>query len=86
MDQLEKVLAQSSMTRIIVKMTARESDLLCSLAEDQLFRREFIDMRLPGGKSNAAELSLGKTLVERLRVITDRARAIPRSRRNRVIA
>jgi len=58
---------------LTVKLTAREIELLTSLASDQLFRREFIDPRLPGYKSNPGELSLGKKLVERLRSIADRA-------------
>ena len=46
------------MTRITVKFTAKELELLSSLASDQLFRREFIDSRLPSHKSNPAELGL----------------------------
>lgn len=65
------------MTRITVKFTPKELELLSSLASDQLFRREFIDPRLPGYKSNPAELSLGKKLVERLRLVTDRANRVP---------
>ena len=61
------------MTRITLKFTAKELELLSSLASDQLFRREFIDPRLPGYKTNSAELSLGKMLVERLRIVTGRA-------------
>ena len=61
------------MTRITVKFTAKELELLSSLASDQLFRIEFIDSRLPGFKSNLAELSLGKQLVTRLRSMSDRA-------------
>ncbi|HSM76846.1 MAG TPA: hypothetical protein VLT57_04440 [Bryobacteraceae bacterium] len=61
------------MTRITMKFTTNELELLSRLASDQLFRREFIDPRLPGNKFNAAELSLGKQLVERLRLVTDRA-------------
>jgi hypothetical protein len=61
------------MTRITVKLTARELDILNSLASDQLFRREFIDPRVPGrNKFNPADLTLGKKLVERLRLKTDR--------------
>jgi len=63
-----------TMTNINVKLTAKELALLSSLASDQLFRREFIDSRLPGYQFNHAELSMGKKLVERLRVITDRAK------------
>ena len=61
------------MTRMTVKFTAKELLLLSSLASDQLFRREFIDPRLPGYKTDPAELSLGKQLVTRLRLLTDRA-------------
>ena len=70
------------MTRITVKLTTKELDLLSSLASDQLFRREFIDPRMPGYKSNPAELSLGKKLIERFRVMTDRAKGITLPRSN----
>jgi hypothetical protein len=70
------------LTRITVKFTARELELLSSLASDQMFRREFIDSRLPGFRFNAAELSLGKQLVERLRSVTDRAMGTPPVRRS----
>ena len=65
------------MTRITVKLTAREIELLCNLAADELFRREFIDLRLPGFNSNPAELSFAKKLVERLRVSASRASGMP---------
>jgi hypothetical protein len=68
------------MTRINVKFTPGELDLLTILASDQLFRKEFIDSRLPGTASNPAELSQGKKLVERLRVTSDRAKGMPASR------
>jgi len=61
------------MTLITLKLTAQELGLLTALASDQLFRREFIDPRLPGYESNPAEVSLGKQLVERLRSVADRA-------------
>jgi len=70
------------MTSITVKLTAKELDLLCSLASDQLFRREFIDGRLPGFKPDPAELGVGKKLVERLRIMTDRAKRFPLPRRS----
>jgi len=56
------------MTSITVKLTTRELALLTSLASDQLFRREFIDPKMPGYKSNPEDVSLGKKLVERLRL------------------
>ena len=70
------------MTRISVKFTARELELLSGLASDQLFRREFIDSRLPGHKSNPGDVSLGKQLVERLRSVTDKATRAPVARKN----
>lgn len=69
------------MTQITLKFTTKELDLLSSLAADQLFRREFIDPRLPGYKSNPADLSLGKKLVERMRTTGDRAKGIVSPRR-----
>ena len=62
------------MTRISVSFTVKELSLLSGLASDQIFRREFIDPRLPGYKSDAAELSLGKQIVQRLQLIADRAK------------
>jgi len=70
------------MTLITVKLTAKELQTLTSLASDQLFRREFIDPRMPGYKSNPAELNLEKKLVERLRLIADREKRMPLPRRN----
>jgi hypothetical protein len=70
------------MTLIIVKFTTQEIELLGSLASDQLFRREFIDPRLPGHRSNPAELSLGKKLVERLRLTAERVKKVPLAKRN----
>lgn len=52
---------------ISVKLTVKELELLVSLASDQLFRREFIDPKMPGYKERPGDLSLGKGLVARLR-------------------
>lgn len=70
------------MTQISVKFTTHEIELLSSLASDQLFRREFIDSRLPGFRSNPADLSLGKKLVERMRLTADRAKHLPLPKRS----
>ncbi len=66
------------MTTITIKLTAKELELLTALAADQLFRREFIDPRLPGNKSNPTEVDFGKKLVERLRLIADPTKPLPR--------
>jgi hypothetical protein len=70
------------MTQISVKFTSQEIELLSSLASDQLFRREFIDSRLPGFRSNPGDLSLGKKLVERMRLTADKVKKAPPSGRN----
>jgi hypothetical protein len=62
-------------TQTTVHLTIPELQLLTALAADQLFRREFIDPKMPGFKGNSAELSLGKSLLTRLRTILDPTRA-----------
>ncbi len=58
------------MTRITIKLTAKELELVSRLVADQLFNREFVDSRLHGNKTDPAELTLGKQLVERFRALT----------------
>lgn len=59
------------MTRFTVKFTAKELELLTTLATDQLFRLEFIDPKMPGYRSDSSVLTLGKALVGRLRLMMD---------------
>ena len=56
------------MILITLKLTTTELKILTGLAADQLFRKEFIDSRLPGLKTNAEELHVGKQLVQRMRL------------------
>jgi hypothetical protein len=53
--------------KFTVLLSAQELKLLADLASDQLFRREFIDPKMPGHRPNRAEVAFGKDLVERLR-------------------
>jgi hypothetical protein len=73
---------EDRMTLITVKFTIEELELLASLASDQLFRREFIDPKMPGHRSNSEEVKLGKALVSRLKQMVDpnaaKRAAIPR--------
>ena len=55
------------MRRITIKLTMKETELLASLAADQVFRREFIDTKLPGYHHNPEEVGLAKTIIARLR-------------------
>jgi hypothetical protein len=70
-------MVKKPVSNITIKLSPIELRLLTTLAADQLFRREFIDPRLPGFRSNPAELTLGKTLVERLKTIADRIAKAP---------
>jgi hypothetical protein len=64
---------------ITMKFSIKELELLTTLASDQLFRREFIDPKMPGYKTDSGELRLAKVLVTRLRTLLDpsAARRIP---------
>lgn len=59
------------MKRINFTVTVEELRLLSSLASDQLFRRQFIDPRMPGYKGSPEEVDLGKALVGRMRLVID---------------
>jgi hypothetical protein len=59
------------MKLVTLKLTAKELELLTILVTDQLFRKEFIDPKMPGYKSNADDMSLGKALIDRLRFMLD---------------
>ena len=59
------------MTLITLKLTLEELELMTTLASDQLFRREFIDPKMPGHKSNSEETKLGKALVARMKLLVD---------------
>jgi hypothetical protein len=70
------------MTLITLNLTFQELELLTTLVSDQLFRREFIDPKMPGYRSNSQEMTLGKALVGRLKLMVDpeSAKRIPLSR------
>ncbi len=55
------------MKNIRIEVTREELLLLTTLMADQLFRREFIDPKMPGYKKDPVELEMGKDLVLRLK-------------------
>jgi hypothetical protein len=59
------------MKRIEFSVTIDELRLLASLASDQLFRRQFIDPKMPGYKGDPEEVDMGKALVRRMLLIID---------------
>jgi hypothetical protein len=69
MKRLGRLAGAPHMKHIKLELTLEELTLLASLASDQLFRREFIDPKMPGYKAKPAEVHLGKALVGRLRLV-----------------
>jgi hypothetical protein len=65
------------MNNVKVEVTQSELLLVITLMSDQLFRREFIDPRMPGYKADPAELAMGKDLVLRLKSILRQASESP---------
>lgn len=59
------------MKRVNFIITIEELRLLAGLASDQLFRRQFIDPKMPGYKVIPEEVDLGKALVRRMQLIID---------------
>jgi hypothetical protein len=59
------------MQPITLTFTVEEVTLLATLASDQLFRRQFIDPKMPGYKADPAEVNIGKALVGRMRLTLD---------------
>jgi hypothetical protein len=68
-------LVPQDMTCLKLELTLEELTLLASLASDQLFRREFIDPKMPGYKADPADLRLGKSLVGRMQQLIGEGRA-----------
>jgi hypothetical protein len=69
--QREPAVRAKPMKNINFSVTVEELRLLASLASDQLFRRQFIDPRMPGYKGSPEDVALGKSLVGRMRLIID---------------
>jgi hypothetical protein len=72
------------MKNIKIEMTLEELLLVSTLISDQLFRKEFIDPKMPGYKRDPAELAMGKDVALRLKAIirqTSEAAAGPLVRR-----
>jgi len=65
------------MKNINVEVTVEELLLVTTLISDQLFRREFIDPKMPGYKGDPAELAMGKELVLRLKSMIREAAGAP---------
>ncbi len=65
------------MKNIKIEVTLEELLLLTTLMSDQLFRREFIDPKMPGYKGDPAEVARGKELVFRLKSVARGASGLP---------
>lgn len=66
--------------RISLEFTTEELETLTALASDQLFRREFIDVRMPGVGKDNEKLHFAKELVRRLQTVLAERRQQPELR------
>jgi hypothetical protein len=64
-----------TMKKLSLEFTTEELGILTTMASDQLFRKQFIDSKMPGFKPNREELDLCKNLVGRLRSVVDEQRS-----------
>ncbi len=62
------------MKKVTLDFTPEELGILTTMASDQLFRKQFIDSKMPGFRPNREELDMCKNLVGRLRSIVDEQR------------
>ncbi len=62
------------MKKVSLEFTTEELGILTTMASDQLFRKQFIDSKMPGFKPNREELDICKNLVGRLRGVVDEQR------------
>ncbi len=62
------------MKKVTFEFTVEELGILTTMASDQLFRKQFIDSKMPGYRINREELDLCKSLVGRLRSVVDEQR------------
>lgn len=66
---------EEHMNSVALRLTIEELRLLTTLASDQVFRRQFIDPRMPGYKTNSEEMNMGKALVARMRLMLGEGKA-----------
>jgi hypothetical protein len=59
------------MKKLTLEFTVEELSALTDMASNQLFRKQFIDPKMPGFVPNHEELGLCKNLVGRLRTAVD---------------
>ena len=64
------------MKKVTLDFTPEELGALTSMASDQLFRKQFIDPKMPGFMPNHEELDLCKSIVGRLRTAVDGTKAV----------
>ena len=65
------------MKKVTLEFTPEELGALTAMASDQLFRKQFIDPKMPGFIQNHEELDLCKSVVGRLRSAVEEGRVKP---------
>jgi hypothetical protein len=67
------------MKKVTLEFTPEELGVLTAMASDQLFRKQFIDPKMPGFMPNHDELDLCKSVVGRLRSAVEDGRVKPQT-------
>jgi len=65
------------MKKLTLEFTVEELSALTDMASNQLFRKQFIDPKMPGFIPNSEELGICKNVVGRLRTAMDAQRGKP---------
>jgi hypothetical protein len=65
------------MKKVTLEFTPEELGVLTAMASDQLFRKQFIDPKMPGFIPNHDELDLCKSVVGRLRTAIEEGKVKP---------
>ena len=65
------------MKKLTLEFTVEELSALTDMASNQLFRKQFIDPKMPGFVVNNEELGVCKNVVGRLRSVMDSHRGKP---------
>jgi hypothetical protein len=64
---LKKSGTKTSIKKLSLELTIEELEVLLPLASDQLFRNEFIDIRIPGFERNREKIQSAKAVISRIK-------------------
>jgi hypothetical protein len=63
----QEIRNKTSIKKLSLELTIEELEVLLPLASDQLFRNEFIDIRIPGFERNREKIQSAKAVISRIK-------------------